>query len=383
MTTPLPLAGLTVVELGSNVAGPFGTAILAGLGAKVIKVERPEGDDARGWGPPFWHGVATIFAALNRAKRSVVVDLAQASELDRLKRFIVHEADVVLQNLRPGTVAKYGLDGPSLMRANPRLIYCNLHAFGAKGPLARRPGYDALVQAFGGIMSVTGEEGRPPVRCGISVIDMGTGMWCAIGVLAALARRAASGKGVIVDASLFETALAWMTFYAADALATGEAPTRHGSGVRGIAPYQAYLCADGYLIVAASNDRLFAKLAEALGRPAWLTDDRFRTNPARARHRAALNFEIEPILGARPRGHWQAVLDEAGIPNAPIQTMDAVLAHPQTKALDLLQTTAGGRFELIGLPLSFDGERPPLGPAAPALGADTEAVLGAAVLNPR
>lgn len=375
MPQQLPLSGIRVVEMGSNVAGPFGTAVLASLGAEVIKVERPEGDDARGWGPPFWHGSATLFQAMNRDKRSVVVDMTKPEELAGLKRLIVETADVVLQNMRPGTVDKYGLDGAALTALNPRLIYCNLHAFGAKGPLKDRPGYDALVQAFGGVMSVTGEDGQPPVRCGISVIDMGTGMWCVIGILAAIARRFQTGKGGIVDASLYETALQWMTFYTADFMATGELPRRLGSGVRGIAPYQAYTCADGYLIVAASNDRLFAKLAEALGHSEWVQDPRFATNAARVANLAALNALLAPLFATEPRSHWQMLLDKAGVPCAPIQTVDQILEHPQTEALDIVHPVEGGKYRLIGLPIAFDGERPRVTHAAPELGADTQALL--------
>jgi len=362
-----PLAGIRVFELGSNVAGPYGAWILAELGAEVIKVERPEGDDARQWGPPFYQGQATLFHAINRNKKSAVRDLKQAEVAAKLRRDIVDGADVVLQNMRSGAAAKLGLGAEQLCRDKPDLIYCNLHAFGAKGPLKSRPGYDALMQAFGGVMSVTGAEGQPPVRCGISVIDMGTGMWCAIGILAALARRAATGKGGIVDASLLETALAWNTFYAADYQVTGTVPKRFGTGVRGIAPYQAYECADGYLIVAASNDRLFVKLADALGHPEWRTDPRFADNPSRSDHREALNAMIDGLLIEHPRAHWRDLLDTAGIPNAPIQSIDEVLAHPQVQAIGMAQPLADD-LQLFGLPLSFDGERPPLRNGAPDLG---------------
>ncbi len=368
MTDNLPLSGIRVYELGGNVAGPVATWVLAELGAEVIKVERPEGDDCRSWGPPFWQGEATLFHAINRNKGSAVHDLKSDAAIAELKQELIDKADVVLQSLRPGTIEKFGLDGETLTAANPRLVYCNLRAFGAVGPYKDRPGYDALVQAFGGIMSVTGEEGRPPVRCGISAVDMGTGMWCAIGILAAINRRHATAKGGIVDASLFETALAWMAFYAADFQATGNVPVRHGSGVRGIVPYQAFECADGYLIVAASNDRLFERLADALGRPEWKDDLLFRDNPARSENRDLLVGMIGGILKAEPRAHWQEILDAAGVPCAPTQTVDEVLAHPQTEALGMAQPAADG-MRLVGLPLSFDGERPPLRNLAPKLGA--------------
>ena len=366
-STQLPLAGVRVIELGSNIAGPYGTWILAALGADVLKVERPGGgDDARGWGPPFWRKVATVFHTVNRDKKSTTVDLKDEAALQKLRRRIAEDTDVVLQNLRPGVAGKLGLGAAQMCAANPSLIYCNLWAFGAKGPLAERPGFDALMQALGGIMAVTGEDGQPPVRAGISVVDMGTGMWCAIGILAALNRRHDTGRGGVIDTSLFETALGWTAYYNTDVQVTGETPKRHGSGVRGIMPYQAYECADGYLVVAASNDRLFASLAHDLGHPEWLDDPRFVDNPARASHREELNGLLMPIFKAQPRSHWQDRLDNAGVPNAPIQHAGEVIAHPQTQALEMLQDTGMG-LALTGLPISFDGERPPLRNIAPEL----------------
>ena len=369
MAGALPLAGIKIVELGNNVALPYGTWVLARLGAEVIKVERPgSGDDARAWGPPFWHDTAAIFQVLNAGKRSLAVDLQDAAERAGLRRFILAEADAVLQSYRPGVVAKLGLDGPSLRRDKPSLIYCNLGAFGHKGPLKERPGYDALMQAFGGIMSVTGEEGRPPVRVGVSIVDSGTGMWCVIGLLAALQRRAASGEGCIVDASLYETALGWMNVHAGDYHSVGQINRRRGTATRGIAPYQGYECADGFLIIGAANDRLFRALCQALGHPEWGGDPRFLSNAKRYENMAALNQLLGDLMRTRPRAHWQPILDAAGVPNAPIQGIDEVLAHPQTQALGMVQETDDGRLKLMGLPLSFDGERPPAGAGAPALG---------------
>ena len=375
MSKSLPLDGIIVVEFGGSIAGPFAGWILAELGAEVFKIERPEGDDSRGWGPPFWQGASSMYHSLNRHKRSVVADLTDPDTIAKLKRFIVDKADVVVQNMRAGALEGYGLGAEILMSENPRLIYCNLNAFGRQGPLADRPGYDALMQAFGGIMSVTGEADGEPVRAGVSVVDQGTGFWCAIGILAALNRRAETGEGGVVDTSLFETTLGWMAFYSTDYQLNGKIPERYGSGVRGIAPYQAYPCADGRLIVAAPNDRLFARLAEALGHPEWAGDGRFQTSPARAENRAALNDLLSTALGAESRAYWQTRLDAAGIPCAPIQTIDEVIAHPQTEALGMLQPTTEGGPRLTGLPLSFDGERPPLRRTAPELGADTDAIF--------
>jgi len=370
MSQPLPLAGIRVVELGSNVAAPYGTWVLSQLGAEVVKVERPDGgDDGRRWGPPFWDDAAALFQVLNANKKSVRVDLKDAEQRERLLAYCARHADVVLQSLRPGVAEDSGVGADVLLARNERLIYCNLGAFGAKGPMRRKPGYDALMQAFGGIMSVTGEEGRPPVRVGVSIVDMGTGMWCAMGVMAALLRRNQTGKGGVVDASLFETAVGWMAILGGDWHSIGQVGIRRGTATRGITPYQGYECADGYLIVAAGNDRLFVKLAGALGHPEWPADPRFRDNAARTENREAINALIEAILRTRPRAHWREVLDAAGVPNGPIQSIDEVVVDPQTEALGMVQETPDKHLKLLGLPLSFDGERPPFRWSAPPLGA--------------
>ncbi|MBF0279778.1 MAG: CoA transferase [SAR324 cluster bacterium] len=367
MSGELPLAGISVFELGSNVAGPYGTWILAELGANVIKVERQGGDDARSWGPPFWQGIGTIFHSVNRNKQSIEVDLKDPREVQALRQRIFDEGDVLLQNLRPGAAKRLGLSAENFLPKKPELIYCNLTAFGAEGPMKDRPGYDALVQAFGGIISVTGQKGQAPARCGVSVIDMGTGMWCAMGILAALNRRNSTGRGGVVDTSLFETAMAWMTFYGLDYQVTGEVPQGRGTGIRGVVPYQAYSCSNGFLIIAAPNDRLFAKLSQTLGHPEWAEDDRFLNSPQRDRHHEELNKMIEAVVVRAPREEWQAKLDEAGIPNAPIQSIKEVLEHPQTEALGMAQSTEDPKVKLFGLPLSFDGIRPPLRNTAPSL----------------
>jgi crotonobetainyl-CoA:carnitine CoA-transferase CaiB-like acyl-CoA transferase len=380
MCDELPLSGIRVFEFGCNVAGPYAGLILAQLGAEVIKIERPEGDDARSWGPPFWNGAATVFHAINRDKQSLVVNLKDAKAAAHLRQRIHKEADVVLQNLRPGTMAELGFSAESLMKENPRLIYCNLHAFGARGPLKHLPGYDTLMQAFGGVMSVTGEEGQAPVRAGVSVIDSGTGMWCVIGILAALYRRNVTGKGCVVDASLFETALGWMILHAASFQASGDLPTRLGTGTRSIVPYQAYKCSDGVLIIAASNDRLFVKLARVVGHPEWTQDERFRTNPQRVAHRTVLNSMLEKILISATRAEWQNKFEAVGVPSAPVQSIAELLVHPQTAALEIAQDTQnhlGGDtsekpMKLLGLPISLNGKRPPLRNLAPPLAKTSE-----------
>ena len=370
-----PLAGVKVVEIGTSVAAPYAGWVLAALGADVVKVERPDGgDDARQWGRMLADGSSSYYNAFNRDKRGVTVDIKDEADREWLRRYCTEQADVVIQNMRPGLAAKHGLGADALTTANPRLVYCNMGAFGRLGPLAGRPGYDPLMQAFGGIMSVTGEEGRPPIRVGTSIVDMGTGMWSVIGVLSALNRRHATGTGCIVDTSLYETALGWMTHHASTVQVTGENPDRQGSGARGMAPYQAYRCEDGWLVVAAPNDRLFAKLSAVLGHPEWPADERFSGNQQRYRNLPALNALIEPIIRERTREQWRAALEEAGIPCAPVRTTLEMMDEAQTRALGMLQRLDPARPELMGLPVSFDGERPAMRNFAPRLGEHNEEV---------
>lgn len=367
-----PLAGIVVVELGSSVAAPFAGQILADLGAEVIKIEKSDGDDARKWGPPFWEGAAASFQPLNRNKKSVVCDLRDAQQLGDLQGLILERADIVLQNMRPGQVEKLGLDGATLLAGKPALIYCNLGAFGSVGPLKDRPGYDPLMQAFSGIMSTTGEPGRPPVRVGPSIVDLGTGMWAVIGVLTKLNQRRDTGAGGIVDVSLFETATGWVSLLAANFLASGEQPPKQGSGAIGIVPYRAYATADGDLVVAAGSDGLFRRLAQVLGHPEWAEDARFASNPQRVEHQAILYALIEAEMHTRNNSEWTALLETAGIPCAPVQNMAQMLAHPQTGALGLLQSVPDSAMQLIGLPLSLDGVRPAIRSRPPKLGEHTD-----------
>jgi crotonobetainyl-CoA:carnitine CoA-transferase CaiB-like acyl-CoA transferase len=370
-----PLAGVKVVEIGTSVAAPYAGWVLAALGADVVKVERPDGgDDARQWGRMLADGSSSYYNAFNRDKRGVTVDIKDEADREWLRRYCIEQADVVIQNMRPGLAAKHGLGADELTAANPRLVYCNMGAFGRLGPLAGRPGYDPLMQAFGGIMSVTGEEGRPPIRVGTSIVDMGTGMWSVIGILSALNRRHATGTGCIVDTSLYETALGWMTHHASTVQVTGENPDRQGSGARGMAPYQAYRCEDGWLVVAAPNDRLFAKLSAVLGHPEWPADERFSGNQQRYRNVPALNALIEPIIRERTREQWRAALEEAGIPCAPVRTTLEMMDEAQTRALGMLQRLDPARPELMGLPVSFDGDRPAMRNFAPRLGEHNEEV---------
>ncbi len=365
----LPLEGVTVVEISHSLAGPFAGMILADLGATVLKVESAgRGDHARDWGPPHVEGAAVLFHAVNRGKRSVAVDLRDQATAAALRRLILERADVVLQNLKYGTVESVGLGGESLCAAKPGLVYCNVGAFGRTGPMRDRPGYDPLIQAVSGLMSMIGLPGQPPSRVPVAINDIGTGIWAALGVLAALLRRKDSGRGGVVDVSLYETALAWMTIPASDYLASGVLPERLGSGVGNIVPYQAYDCADGQLMIAAGNDNLFAKLCRVLGREDLAADPRFVTNGGRVANRRVLIEALSATVRAWPVRHLTAALDEAGVPCGPINTVDAALANAQTAALGMVAQTPGDGVKTIGLPLSFDGRRPPLAGRAPRLG---------------
>ena len=376
MSQRLPLEGITVVELGHSVAAPYAGEILGDLGADVIKVEKADGDDARKWAPPYWGDMSSTFQSLNRNKRSIVVNFKNAAERERLKQFILERADMVVQNLRPRSAEEFGLDAKSLRDIKPKLIYCTIGAFGAVGPLKERPGYDPLMQAFAGLMSVTGEPDQRPVRVGTSMIDMAAGMWSVIGAVAALAQLRITGQGATIDTSLYETALAWMCYHAANFQASGELPQRQGSGAAMIVPYRGYASKDGFIVIAAGNDKLFAALARVLGHPEWIDDPRFLGNPDRVKHQDVLYRQIEGIIRERSNAEWQLILDKAGVPNAPMQTIDQVLEHPQTKALGMMQYSPSGDISLLGLPLSFDGVRPPFRQSPPQLGAHTKEIMG-------
>ena len=369
MSVDRPLSDITVVELGHSVAAPYAGLILADLGARVIKVENPAGGDyARGWGPPFWNGSSTAFHSLNRGKEGVTIDFSRKEDAEALRTLILERADAVIQNLRPGILDKFGLTADALRAAKPSLIWCDIGAFGATGPLAKKPGYDPLAQASTGIMSVTGEGGRPPVRVGVSLIDMGSGMWAVIGMLAALLARSDTGEGRTVSTSLYETGLAWMTIPLAAYAASGEVRAPQGSGIAEIVPYQAFETADGWLMIAAGNDNLYRKLCEALDLPTLAQDPEFATNAMRVVNRERLIPRIAAAVRLHDADALGATLDVAGVPNAPLLTVDQVADHPQTQALDMTVRCEAGGIDLVGVPLAFEGERPRARRTAPELG---------------
>jgi crotonobetainyl-CoA:carnitine CoA-transferase CaiB-like acyl-CoA transferase len=373
-----PLEGIVVADLTQNVAGPFCTQILGDMGAEVVKVERPgKGDDARAWAPPYWGRESATFIALNRNKKSLALDLKSPGGLEVLRR-LVSRADVFIQSLRPGAIDELGLDFASTARLNPRIVYCSVTAFGTRGPLSHLPGYDPLMQAYSGLMSINGHPGQEPARVGTSIVDMGTGMWAALGIVAALRQRDASGRAVEVTTALFETALMWVSYQAAGYLASGEVPQPQGSGTAMIAPYQAFPTADGFTMIGAGSDALFARLTTALGTPALADDPRFKDNPSRVSNRAALVEAISALTRQRKSAELVEALRGAGVPASPILTVDQMLAEPQTRESGVLVRAPHPRlpeYRSIGLPLTWDGVRPAVRRVPPLLGEHSGDVL--------
>ncbi|MDB5732855.1 MAG: carnitine dehydratase [Variovorax sp.] len=362
------LEGIRVLELGQVLAGPFAGAIFADLGAEVLKLERVEGgDDARHMGPPFRHGDALNFHIFNRGKKSIAIDLKSEAGRTAFER-LAAEADVFIHNMRPGVTQALGIDGAVLCARHPRLVYCEISAFGHVGPMRMQPGYEPLVQAFSGLSSTNGGPDDPPMRIGASVCDQGTGMWAVIGALALLQRRHTTGRGGVVSASLLETALVWNGQKADAYVNEGRLPERHASGHPGFVPYESFDTADTPLLICCGNDRLFAKFATALGHADWAADARFETNRARLTHKDELLAQLRPLLRTQTRAQWLALFEAAGVPCSPVHTVPEVLAHPQVEALGLLQAVPREDFRLSALPLSIDGRRPAHRAGAPRLG---------------
>jgi len=386
------LAGIKVLDLSRVLAGPWCTQILADLGADVVKVELPgAGDDTRHWGPPFLQDAqgqdtdqASYFAACNRNKRSVTIDMSKPQG-QALIRQMAEQADVLVENFKVGGLAKYGLDYASLSALNPRLVYCSVTGFGQTGPYAERAGYDLLIQASSGMMSITGradgEPGGGGVRVGVALTDLFTGVYASTAVLAALRAREQTGRGQHVDMALLDVGMAILANQAAGYLNTGKVPQRQGNSHPSLAPYQDFPTADGAMLLAIGNDGQFARWCEAAGRPEWSRDARFSTNTARVHHRATLIPAMEELTRQRSTAQWVALLEDKAVPCGPINDIGQAFADPHVVArglrLDLPRNAGDGIASVAGVasPLRLSEHPPVLRNAPPALGQHTDEVL--------
>lgn len=386
------LSHIRVLDLSRVLAGPWATQLLADFGAEVIKIERPGcGDDTRAWGPPFLKdaagrdtGESAYFLCTNRAKKSVAVDIALA-EGQRLMRDLAAKCDVVIENFKVGALAKYGLDYESLRAVAPGIIYCSITGFGQDGPFADRAGYDFMIQGMGGLMGITGEPDGEPMKVGVAVTDLFTGMYASNAILAALTHRQRTGEGQRIDIALLDTQIAMLANVASNYLVGGSLPRRHGNAHANIVPYQAFHCRDGYLILAVGNDGQFAKFCEVAGRPELARDQRFATNPARVTNRETLVGIIEGIMRGRDMEDWIAALEAAGVPCGPINTLDRVFDHPQTRARGVrvdVPHAAGVSVPLVANPVMFSATPVSYELAPPRLGEHTREVLASVLELP-
>ena len=383
-----PLKGIRVLDLSRVLAGPWCTQLLADLGADIIKIERPgAGDDTRHWGPP-WHGegeakVAAYFLSCNRGKKSAAIDFAQP-EGAALVRKLAGKADVVVENFKVGGLRKFGLDAESLRAANPRLIYASITGFGQDGPYADRAGYDFIIQCMGGMMSVTGlpdgEPGGGPMRAGVAIADIFTGMYTCVAILAALHAREKTGEGATIDMALFDTQLAVMANQASNALISGQDPPRQGNTHPNIVPYQPFDAADQPIIIAVGNERQFARLATMCGHPEWPTDERFSSNAARVANRAEMVRLVSEAIRQKPAAEWLEQLEAAHIPAGPINTLNQALSDVQAQHRRMVRTVAG--IPLVGSPVRVDGDRADSELPPPRLGEHTEEILSGIELKP-
>ncbi|MFN5509664.1 MAG: CaiB/BaiF CoA transferase family protein [Burkholderiales bacterium] len=386
---PGPLRGIRILDLSRVLAAPFCVQTLGDLGADVIKIERPTaGDESRQWGPPWFKdpegnptSESAYFMSANRNKRSVAVDLAKP-EGQALIRKLAEQADICIENFKVGDLARYGLDYASLSKVNPRLIYCSVTGFGQDGPWATRPGYDYLFQGMGGLMSVTGERddqpGGGPQRVGVPLVDLFTGMYATVSILAALHHRDATGEGQHLDVSLMGAVLAISSGQLANYMVGGNIPVRTGNHAPNITPYGVFPCSDGQLIVASANQGQFKAICAALGHPEWSADERFKDNGARIAHRMELYDMLAGVMKTQTRAHWEEVFTEAGVPAGPINNYEQALAHPQAQHLKTrigIAHPLGGEAPGIASPMRLSKtpvsyRRPP-----PMLGEHTREVL--------
>jgi len=381
MTTPIgPLTGLRVLDLTRVLAGPTCTQMLGDLGAEVIKIERPEaGDDTRGFAPPFVPNTkeSAYFVGVNRNKKSVTLDIAKPEGQAIIHKLLEH-CDILVENFKVGALAKYGLGYEQLAKTHPRLIYCSITGFGQTGPYAPRPGYDALIQAMGGVMSLTGEPNGSPQKVGVPVADLFAGLYGCIGILAAVNHRNSTGQGQQIDIGMLDTHVAWLANQGMNYLATGENPPRLGNQHPNIAPYQEFPTKDGYIILAVGNDPTFERFCKAFGQEALLADPRFATNPIRVQNRQLVTDTLTPVMKSKTTAEWIDALEALKIGCGPINTLEQVFADPHVQAREMVVDMAHGSGEtvkVIANPVKLSATPPSYRSAPPVLGEHTNAVL--------
>ena len=375
-----PLEGVRVLDLSRVLTGPFCSMLLGDLGAEVIKVEIPKtGDDTRQWGPPFIHGESAYFLSVNRNKKSLTLNLGEEKGRDILYA-LAEKSDILLENFRPGVTKKLRVDYPTLAGKNPRLIYCSISSYGYSGPYRDRLAYDLVLQAMGGLMGITGEPGRPPVRIGVALSDIGAGMYAAISILAAFAARARTGKGQWIDVSLLDTTVSWLTYMAAYYFATGKNPEKAGSTHPTIVPYQCFKTEDNeYVALAIGNDKLFQNFCRAISNEKLAEDPRFSTNPSRVAHRNQLVPMLEEIFAQKPRDEWLRIFAKADVPAGPVSSIQEIFSDPQIlyrKMLVRIQHSTAGEISQIGIPMIFSDTNAEIRSPPPALGEHAEEILG-------
>ncbi|MFQ5881039.1 MAG: CaiB/BaiF CoA transferase family protein [Candidatus Methylomirabilales bacterium] len=375
-----PLEGLKVIDLSRILAGPYCTMLLGDMGAEVVKVENPAGgDDTRGWGPPFINGESAYFLSINRNKKSITLNL-KADRGREILSVLLQQADVLVENFRPGTLEKAGFGYEAVQRLNPRLIYCSISGFGHTGPETQRPGYDLIIQGESGVMSLTGLPDGPPLKVGLSVADIVAGMYAVQGILLALVARERYGKGQKIDIALLDSMISLLTYQAGIFFTTGQSPHRMGNLHPTITPYEPFEAQDGYFNVAVGNDVLWARLCQILGREELINDPRFATGAKRVENRAVLRPMLEKALKARSVQEWLQILNEAGIPCGPINSLAEVFAGPQVKAREMIVEVphpALGTVKMTGVPLKLSATPGQIKHPPPLLGEHTEEVLRA------
>lgn len=373
-----PLEGVKVLDVTKALAGPYATMMLGDLGADVIKVEPPQtGDEARQWGPPFVNKESSYFLSINRNKRSVCLNLKSEGGRSVLYK-LAKDADVFVENFRPGTATRLKIDYQRLRSINPRIVYCSISGFGQDGPYVERPGYDIVAFAMGGIMSITGEPKRPPVKVGVPVADIGAGMFAAYGIVAALLERQRSGRGQHVDVSLLDSQVSWLTYQAGYYLTTGRNPERLGSSHSTIAPYQAFSARDGYFVVGVGNDEQWRDFCKALDLRELMDKPEFRTNPTRVKNKVKLETILQRTFSKKKVAYWLSMLQKAGVPSGPVNGLSDVFRDPQVLERKMLQTVQHpkvGSVSVVGVPVKLSKTPGGIVKPPPMLGEHTEQIL--------